>query len=177
MGYVKFWDRIRTSSFPCWNKAIKMNLCMLLQYAPTLYVSSPTIKSFAVKFTTASLLKKEKESWEEILMRKFWPLATTSHNLLRFNIVDKYLFKQHFWYIHLLIWFVYNRKSESIYFRSTEPHDIYGVSVLASVPVKTHNLLTVQAIPKIIPTTIMTCYNHLHSFMIITNCKRLMLIH
>ena len=71
---------------------------MLLQYAPTLYVSSPTIKSFAVKFTTASLLKKEKESCEEILMRKFWPLATTSHNLLRFNIVDKYLFKQHFWY-------------------------------------------------------------------------------
>ena len=75
-----------------------MNLCLLLQYAPTLYVSSPTIKSFAVTFTTASLLKKEKESWEEILMRKFWPLATTSHNLLRFNIVDKYLFKQHFWY-------------------------------------------------------------------------------
>ena len=48
-----------------------MNLCMLLQYAPTLYVSSPTVKSFAVKFTTATLLKKEKESWEEILMRKF----------------------------------------------------------------------------------------------------------
>ena len=145
-------------------------------YAPTLYVSSPIIKSFAVKFTTASLLKKEKESWEEILIRKFWPLATISHNLLRFNIVDKYLFKQHFWYIHLLIWFVYNRKSESIYL-STEPNDIYGVSVLASVPVKTHNLLTVKAISKIIPTTIMTCYNHLHSFMIITNCKRLMIIH
>ena len=30
---------------------------MLLQYALTLYASSPTIKSFAVKFTTTSLLK------------------------------------------------------------------------------------------------------------------------
>ena len=179
MSYVKLWDRIRTSSCPCWNKAIKMNLCMLLQYAPTLCVCSPTIKSFAVKFTTASLLKKEKESWEEILMRKFWPLKPVLHttSLAGFNIVDKNLFKQHFWYIHLLIWFVYNRKSESIYLRSTEPHDIYGVSVLASVPVKTHNLLTVKAIPKIIPTTIMTCYNHVHSFMTITNCKRLMIIH
>ena len=57
---------------------------MLLQYALTLYVSSPTIKSFAVKFTTTSLLKTGNmfqyevippdlsqflvPSWEEILM-------------------------------------------------------------------------------------------------------------
>ena len=56
-----------------------MNLCMLLQYAPTLYVSSPTKK------------------------------------VLQF------------------------------YFRSTEPHDIYGVSVLASVPVKNSQSLNCKS--------------------------------
>ena len=40
---------------------------MLLQHAPTFYVSSPTIKSFAVKFTTGSLLKKGNMSQYEVI--------------------------------------------------------------------------------------------------------------
>ena len=68
---------------------------MLLQYASTLYVSSPSIKNFAVNFTTGSLLRKGNmfqyevippdlsqffhPRWEEILMRKILTASQFTH--------------------------------------------------------------------------------------------------